>query len=312
MNKNTNEGRRNFLVGSGLGLAALATTASAQNSDNAEEVSPKILKDQVALVTGAARGIGKAIAVALAEAGANIVALDIAKDIDGHGVKLSRPDDLKATVTELEELGVKATSIQADIRDLKAMQAAVQTCVNKFGMIDILIANAGIAGDQPFLKNEDADYSRHWGLIADVNIKGTANTLRAVLPQLAKQRSGRVVMTSSTFGRHGNAANPAYVSSKWATTGLMKAAALEMGPHNVTVNAIAPTGVQTGLTGGLSGDELAAANKFFKESYHALPVGILQPEDIAGAAVFLASPWAARISGSTIDVAAGANARYTA
>lgn len=306
------QNRRGFLLGSGVGIAALASTARAQEENLQSADGSKLLSGKVALVTGAARGIGRAIAEALSAEGASVIALDIAKDIEGHPVSLSSQSDLNQTVDALTKRGSRAVAVTADIRNLEQLKMAIDQGMKELGGLDIVVANAGIAGNMPFLENEDQDYVRHWELLTDVNVRGTANTLRATLPKLAGQKQGSVILTSSTFGRQGNATNPAYVGTKWATTGLMKSAALEMGPHGVTVNAIAPTGVKTGLTGGLEGEELAQANKFFKESYHALPEGILSPEDIAGAAVFLASPWAAKVTGTTIDVAAGANARYTA
>jgi NAD(P)-dependent dehydrogenase (short-subunit alcohol dehydrogenase family) len=129
---------------------------------------------------------------------------------------------------------------------------------------------------------------------------------------MIERKSGRIVATSSTFGRQGNGSNPIYVASKWAIVGLVKAAALEAGKFGVTVNAVAPTAVRTGLGGPQTEAQRIAANKYLKDLYHALDAGLLEPEDIADGVLFLVSPRAKNITGITLDVAAGANARYTA
>jgi NAD(P)-dependent dehydrogenase (short-subunit alcohol dehydrogenase family) len=133
---------------------------------------------------------------------------------------------------------------------------------------------------------------------------------RAIAISLAQ--AGNVIIITSTFGRQGNDTNPAYVTSKWGLVGLTKAAAIELGEFGITVNAIAPTAVRTGLGGPQTEQQRAESNEFLEANYHTLPVGLLEPADIGGTAVFLASPAAKYISGAVIDVAAGANARYTA
>ena len=129
---------------------------------------------------------------------------------------------------------------------------------------------------------------------------------------MVERQTGNIIITSSTFGRQGNGMNPAYVTSKWELVGLTKAAAIELGEFGVTVNVIAPTAVRTGLGGPQTEAERAESNEWLQANYHQLPIGLLEPEDIAGTVVFLASPAARYITGVTIDVAAGANARYTA
>jgi short-subunit dehydrogenase len=132
------------------------------------------------------------------------------------------------------------------------------------------------------------------------------------MPGMMARRSGRIVVTASTFSRQGNDINPAYVASKWAVVGLVKSAAIEAGRSGVTVNAIAPTAVRTGLGGPQAPEARARADEWLKANYHKMDVGILEPEDVAGSVVFLASPAARYITGEVIDIAAGANARYTA
>jgi NAD(P)-dependent dehydrogenase (short-subunit alcohol dehydrogenase family) len=262
----------------------------------------------VAIVTGAGRGIGRATAVALAREGADVVVLDIAKNITGHSVPMATPQELAETVKLIESHGGRSLAIQADVRDIRAMREAVARTVGEFGKVDIMFANAGINVNKPLASISD----QQWANVMEVNVTGVANSIRAVLPHMIERKAGRVVATSSTFGRQGNGGNPAYVASKWAVVGLVKAAALEAGQHNVTVNAIAPTAVRTGLGGPQTDEQRAAGNKYLRESYHALPVGILEPEDIADGVLFLVSPKARHVTGITLDVAAGANARYTA
>lgn len=287
--------------------ATAAATEIAQGRPSSDE-----LTGQVAFVTGAARGIGQAISVALANAGADIAGVDILEDIPGHSVPMATTEDMAATQQLVEQVGRRFLPIQVDIRNLAALRSAVDQTARELGPIDIAIANAGISSNGGFLAEEDALWQSHWAINTDVNVYGTANTLRAVLPLMAERRSGRVILVSSTFGRQGNASNPAYVASKWAVIGMAKSAAIEVGNFGVTVNAIAPTAVRTGLGGPRSEAERAQGDEWLQANYHQLPIGVLEPEDVAGAAVFLASPGAQYVTGAVIDVSAGAGARYTA
>ena len=307
--------RRDAIKSAGAALAGLAAlgmpgTADAQGAQrrNDTPAGDKPLAGQVAIVTGAGRGIGRASAIALAAAGANVVVLDIGRDLPGHNIPLSRPSDMAETVRLIEATGSRAQSVQADVRDMNALRTAAERTVREFGRIDILHANAGIAGMGTLAEATD----EQWRLGAEVNLLGAANSMRAVLPQMTQQKSGRIIATVSTFGRQGAGTNVPYAAMKWGLVGLIKSAALDVGKNNITVNGVAPTGVVTGFGGPRTVQQRAEADKFFSEQYHALPVGALQPEDIGGTVVFLASPAARYITGAVIDVAAGANARYTA
>lgn len=314
--------RRKFIAaGTVVGAAGVAASVPsllnkgetiAQESPSSSPVSSDMLSGQVAFVTGGARGIGRAIAVALAQSGADIAAVDILEDIPAHTVPLATSDDMAQTQQMVEQAGRQFLAVQADVRDLAALKTAVDSTTQQLGPINIAVANAGINSNVGFMSEDEAAWQNSWQTITDVNVLGTANTLRAVLPRMVDQKSGRVIITSSTFGRQGNGLNPAYVTSKWGLTGLTKAAAIEAGPSGVTVNAIAPTAVRTGLGGPQTQAARAESDEWLQANYHQLPVGLLEPEDVAGTVVFLASPAAQYISGLTIDVAAGANARYTA
>lgn len=296
------------VAGTALTSAQQPVQAQSSNANSEGESGAGELRGQVAIVTGAGRGIGRACAVALARAGADVVVLDIGRDIAGHSVPLSKSQDMAQTVRLVEAQGRRAIAIQADIRDIKAMRAAAERTVTELGKIDILFANAGIGGQGTLAETSD----QQWRTVVDVNLLGTANSMRAVLPHMTERKQGRIIVTASTFGRQGTGDNVPYAATKWGLVGLVKSAALEAGKNNITVNAIAPTGVHTGLGGPVTPEQRAAGDKFFREQYHALPVGGLEPSDIAATVVFLASPGARYITGAVIDVAAGANARYTA
>lgn len=309
-NTASNLSRRRIMAGA---LAAGATVGVAGSRAQAQTLAAASMLDgQTALVTGAARGIGRAIAVALAEAGANVASVDVLEDLDGFPIPMGTASDLDETKAAVEAAGRRFMSVKADIRDLAALRAGVARTQAELGPIDILVANAGVNTNAGFLSDDEAAWRTHWDMITDVNVKGTANTIRAAMPGMVERQSGRVIIISSTFGRQGNGTNPAYIASKWAVIGLAKAAAIEAGKSGVTVNTIAPTAVRTGLGGVRTAEQNAQADEWLKANYHQLDVGILEPEDIAGSAVFLASPAAAMITGSTIDVSAGAAARYTA
>ncbi|GAP98046.1 mycofactocin-coupled SDR family oxidoreductase [Leptolyngbya sp. NIES-2104] len=308
--------RRNIILGGSAAVAGTAaaalqnpeqsTPAIAQNSSSSQPVNTGI-NGTVAIVTGAGRGIGRACAIALARAGADVVAVDIGRNISGHPIPLATAQDLAETVRLVQAEGQRGLAIQADIREMQQMRGVVDRTIRELGKVDIMIANAGINDASPIAESTDAQ----WRNVIDVNVIGTANTLRAVMPHMIGRKQGRIVVVTSTFGRQGNAGNANYVASKWALVGLTKSAALEAAPHNITVNAIAPTGVRTGL-GGSQTPEQAKQGEQTLRAYNALPIGLLEPSDIADSVVYLVSSQARYVTGMTIDVAAGANAKYTA
>lgn len=306
-------GRRAAIKTGIAGTAALAAMATGSVPATAQEPTPGgVLSGQVALVTGAARGIGRAIAVAYAKAGADVAALDIA-DPDAYrealGYPLGSEAELDETVAMIEAEGRRALKIKADVSNLAAMRDAVAHVVDTFGTLDTLVANAGVGATAPLHEmTED-----RWKTVIDINLNGAANSMIAALPMMIDQRAGRIITVTSIAGRMGSASSSNYAASKWGLIGLTKTAAIDSGPYGITVNAIAPTGVRTGIFGGLQNDpEWLEGYESILSQLHTLPVGILEPEDMTGTAVFLASPAAKYITGAVIDVAAGANARYTA
>ena len=282
------------------------------------------LRGKVAVVTGAARGIGRATAIAFAREGANIVGIDISAPVDVRsGVQAASPDELKETGQLVQAAGGRWLGIKLDQRNLPALRAAALEVEREFGGIDILFANAGIQAFKPLLEMEDED----WHTQIDVNLTGTANSIRAFAPYLVKRGSGRIIVSSSTQGRHGMKNGAAYSASKWGIIGLMKSAALEFGTHGITVNAVVPGLIDTPLTRhkeryaqalqaagktptGSSTDEEEARKVLTAKT----PLGVpwIEPEDVAPVVVFLASVAARMVSGATYDVTAGDSANNTA
>lgn len=282
------------------------------------------LRGKVAVVTGAARGIGRATAIAFARAGANIVGIDISAPVDtSSGVEAATPDELKETGQLIQMAGGRWLGIKLDQRNLPALRAAAAQAEREFGGIDILFANAGIQAFKPLLEMEDED----WHTQIDVNLTGTANSIRAFAPYLVKRGNGRIIVSSSTQGRHGMKNGAAYSASKWGIIGLMKSAALELGPHGITVNAVVPGLIDTPLTRHKEryAQALQAAGKMptgsstdEEEAIRVLtaktPLGVpwIEPEDVASVVLFLASDAARMVSGATYDVTGGDSANNTA
>jgi NAD(P)-dependent dehydrogenase (short-subunit alcohol dehydrogenase family) len=282
------------------------------------------LRGKVAVVTGAARGIGRATAIAFAREGANIVGIDISAEVDARsGVEAASPDELKETGQLVQAAGGRWLGIKLDQRNLPALRAAAVQAEREFGGMDILFANAGIQAFKPLLEMEDED----WHIQIDVNLTGTANAIRAFAPYLVKRGGGRIIVCSSTQGRHGMKNGAAYSASKWGIIGLMKSAALELGRYGITVNAVVPGLIDTPLTRhkeryaqalqaagktptGSSTDEEEARKVLTTKT----PLGVpwIEPEDVAPAVVFLASDAARMVSGATYDVTGGDSANNAA
>ncbi len=279
---------------------------------------PFDLTGKVGVVTGAARGIGRAAATALAAAGADIVGIDIAAPVSAT---LDYPPasgaDLDQTGREVIALGSRWTAYRLDQRDLAALRDAAASTERDFGRVDILFANAGIQAFKPILDMEDAD----WHDQIDVNLTGTANAIRAFAPAMARRGGGSIIVTSSTQGQHGTKNGAAYSASKWGIIGLMKSAAMELGEYGITVNALIPGLIDTVLTrhedryaqaievaggkptGDKAKDETIAMEGLAKKSPLGIPM--IDPRDIAPMVVFLASDEARMASGGTYSITAG-------
>ena len=241
-----------------------------------------MLEGRVSIVTGGARGIGKAIAMELADAGSDIVIFDVLDE----GVDTAR---------EIEKKGRKAGFYKVDITDLDAVNSVVEKVLEEFGRIDILVNNAGITRDTLLMRMEESDFD----LVIKVNLKGTFNCTKAVLKPMMKARWGRIINISSIIGLMGNVGQANYAASKAGIIGFTKSVAKELGKRNITVNAVAPGFIRTPMTERLS-DEV-------KEGYFKLiPLGRFgEPEDVAKVVRFLASDDAGYITGQVIQVDGG-------
>ena len=245
-----------------------------------------MLENKVALVTGAGRGIGRAIAIALAEEGAEVI-------VNYNGSE-ERAKEVKQTI---EENGGKASIYKCNVSDFEACETMIREIVKEHGHLDILVNNAGITKDGLIMKMKEEDFDR----VLNVNLKGTFNTIRHSARQMLKQRSGKIINISSVSGILGNVGQANYAASKAGVIGVTKTMARELGSRGITVTAIAPGFVDTEMTEVLSEEIRENACK-------QIILGRFgKPEDIANAAVFLASDKADYITGQVISVDGGMN-----
>ncbi|BCV21011.1 3-oxoacyl-[acyl-carrier-protein] reductase [Moorella sp. Hama-1] len=243
-----------------------------------------ILKGQVAVVTGASRGIGRATAVALARAGARVVV--------NYTRQKEAADQVVATI---REEGGQAIAIKADVADHDAARELIQAAVQEFGRLDILVNNAGIARDNlaARLKPED------WEAVLQTNLTGVFNCCQAALKPMLRQRQGRIINLASVVGLRGNAGQVNYAAAKAGVTGLTMALAKEVASRGILVNAVAPGFIATEMTAALAGEAR-------EEFYRHIPLGRPgEPEDVAAVILFLASPGARYITGQVIVVDGG-------
>ena len=241
------------------------------------------LKDKVAFVTGAAQGIGKAIAIAMANEGANVIVSDVNLELAVQ------------TAKEIEALGVKTLALKTNVADLGDVENSVAEASKTFGRIDIMVNNAGITKDNLLIRMKKEE----WDAVLSVNLSGVFNCTKAVSSLMMKQRYGKIINIASIVGQMGNFGQANYAASKAGVIGFTKTVAKELAARNVTVNAIAPGFIQTAMT-----DKIPEEIK--KKMLEQIPLGKLgQPEDVAQAAVFLASPQADYITGQVLAVNGG-------
>jgi len=241
------------------------------------------LKDKVAIVTGSARGIGRAIALELVRNGAKLVICDL------------NMDDIQIVVDQFTEMGGEAKGFVSNVTQAEDAQQLIDKTIEAFGKVDILVNNAGITRDNLLMRMKEDE----WDAVIAVNLKGTYNCIRAIAKPFIKQRSGKIINLASVVGQIGNAGQVNYSASKAGVIGLTKSVAKELAARNVRVNAIAPGFIQTDMTANLT-------EKAKEELTNAIPLGKLgQPEDVAKVVLFLASDDAAYITGQVINVDGG-------
>ena len=243
-----------------------------------------MLNGKIAVVTGASRGIGKAIAMKFAQLGATVV-------INYNG-SAQKAEEVKQSIIAD---GGRAVIKQCNVADYDACEAFIKEVIDQFGRIDILVNNAGITKDGLIMRMSEEDFTS----VVDVNLKGTFYCIRFASRQMMKQRSGRIINMSSVVGISGNAGQINYAASKAGVIGMTKSAAKELASRGITVNAIAPGYIETDMTNVLS-------DKVKEETMKQIPLGRLgQTEDIAAAAAFLASDEAGYITGQVLAVDGG-------
>ena len=246
----------------------------------------KLLQGKVAVVTGAARGIGKSIAICFAQAGCAIAFTDLAMD-----------ENAETTKKEIEALGVKVKGYASNAANFEETHEVVNQILQDFGRVDILVNNAGITRDGLMMRMTE----QQWDMVINVNLKSAFNFTHALTPIMMKQKSGNIINMSSVVGVHGNAGQSNYSASKAGMIGLTQSIAKELGSRGIRANAIAPGFIETEMTHQLS-DEVRA------EWAKQIPLRRAgKPEDVANAALFLASDVSAYITGQVIQVDGGMN-----
>src|SRR5882724_2018663 len=260
------------------------------------------LNGQVAFITGAAHGQGRAVALALAREGVHIVAFDVAKQLSYPGYELGSEDDLKSLQEAVEKLGVRCLTVKGDVRKDADVKIAVSDTLVQFKRIDILFNNAGICAYG--LAHELTEEA--WDAMLDINLKGSWLVARRVIPIMLRQRSGVILNNSSVGGLRGMGRLSHYAAAKWGLTGLTKSWAIELAPHGIRVVSIHPTGVNTPMNDGLAELEGSTPREIAERSAgNLLPVPWIEPEDVAQAVVFLASDKARYVTGSQFVLDAG-------
>ncbi|HEX8768937.1 MAG TPA: SDR family oxidoreductase, partial [Jatrophihabitans sp.] len=275
------------------------------------------LAGKAVLVTGAARGIGRACALAFARSGADLLLLDIGHDLAGVPYPLGTSSQLEHTAQLCREAGGPAATVltvEADVRDPDGVNRAVRTALDRFGRVDVVVNNAGIAAPSGKAVHDIED--DEWNLMLDVDVSGAWRMIRAVGKVMSRQRSGSIVNVASTAGLVGYRNFAGYVTAKHALVGLSKAAALDLAPFGVRVNALCPGSVR---------DDPAVEGRMLSEIARSLDVpvdehehtfvtaqpmnALIEPGDVAGAALWLASDESRQVTGSVVPVDGGFTSR---
>jgi (+)-trans-carveol dehydrogenase len=264
---------------------------------------------KVALVTGAARGQGRNHALRLAQEGSDLVLVDVCQEVETIGYDLATPDDLEETVRLVKAAGARVIAEQIDVRDSAALDAVTSRALQELGRLDVVVANAGIAGSLPITEVTDSV----WQDMIDINLTGVFKTIRAAVPYL--ESGAAIVITSSIAGMKGLANNTHYTAAKHGVMGLMRSLANEVAPRGIRVNCVNPTNVDTRM---LFNDAIyrlfrpdleSPAREDVEEmmrGMHPLPTGWVEVDDVSNAVLFLASEEARYVTGVALPIDAGA------
>jgi SDR family mycofactocin-dependent oxidoreductase len=270
------------------------------------------VEGKVAFITGAARGQGRSHAIRLAQEGADIIAVDVCRQLDGVPFPMSTPEDLAETVKEVEALDRRIIATQADVRDYDALKAAVDDGAAQLGRLDIIVANAGIGNNGANLHEMS---EKLWQDMIDVNLTGVWHSVKAAIPcVIAGGRGGSIVLTSSVGGLKAYPTVGHYIAAKHGVVGIMRTLAQELGQHSIRVNSVHPTQVNTPMVmndatfrmfrpdlENPTADDFAPVSQMF----HTLPVPWVEAVDISNAVLFLVSDEARYVTGVTLPIDAG-------
>ena len=254
-------------------------------------------------MTGAARGQGRSHALALARAGADVVATDLGRDLETVPYQLGGADELEETRRQVEALGRRCLCRVGDVRDLRAMEEIVAQAASELGAVEIVCANAGVISFGSSWQLSEAQ----WDEVVDSNLKGAWLTCRATVPGMIQGgRGGCIVLTSSAAGLRGYSGFAHYVAAKHGVVGLMRSLAIELAPHRIRVNCVHPGGVRTPMALSEAMQGQVAADPHANRALGALlPIDLVEPEDVSAAVVWLASDAARYVTGVSLPVDAG-------
>jgi SDR family mycofactocin-dependent oxidoreductase len=268
---------------------------------------PGRLQGKVALVSGAAWGQGRSHAVRLAQEGADIIAFDLCRRLDTVRYPMTVSEDLGQTAKLVEDLDRRIVAREADVRDAADVQALVEEGVREFGRLDVVCANAGIAG---FAENTRTMTEDQWDEMIAVNLTGVWKTVKAAVPAMIEAgNGGSIVITGSADGMKDVPGIARYVAAKHSVVGLMRSLANELAPHSIRVNTVHPAGVDTPMTANDVPMQAMAPAAESVDMQNALPVPLVEPVDICDAIVWLASEEACYVTGVSLPVDAGFHLR---